>query len=141
MDADLDAMITRTAAASAAFLSGDPAEITALLSAGDDVTIFGGFGGGAVGRDELVRRLTWASARFTSGELTYEPMTAGSSGDLGYAVGIERGRVTMAGDDAVADLVLRVTHVFRREAGQWRIVHRHADPITEVTPPTAIVAG
>jgi len=26
---------------------------------------------------------------------------------------------------------VRVTTVFRRESGEWKIVHRHANPITE----------
>ena len=28
---------------------------------------------------------------------------------------------------SVAPLTLRVTHVYRREDGEWKIVHRHAD--------------
>jgi ketosteroid isomerase-like protein len=68
-------------------------------------------------------------------------MAAGSSGDLGYAVGIERGRVTVTGSDGPQEMVLRVTQVFRREDGTWRLVHRHADPVTSVTQATAVVAG
>ena len=34
------------------------------------------------------------------------------------------------GSDEIAPVSLRVTTVFRREDGEWRIVHRHADPIT-----------
>jgi ketosteroid isomerase-like protein len=72
--------------------------------------------------------------------MTYEPMAAGSSGDLGYAVGIERGRVTVMGADGPQEMVLRVTQVFRREDGEWKLVHRHADPITSVTASTAVLA-
>jgi ketosteroid isomerase-like protein len=52
-------------------------------------------------------------------------IAAGASGDLAYTVGYEHNRVLMNGDARV--YTLRVTHVYRREAGQWRIVHRHGD--------------
>ncbi|MHC1559977.1 YybH family protein [Actinomycetospora sp. C-140] len=136
----LQDMIERTAAESARFVSGDPDGMVALLSPADDVSIFGGFGAGVVGHDEMVRRLGWAAARFAGGDITYELMTSGSSGDLGYAVGIERGHVTLAGHDEPEELALRVTHVFRREQGVWRIVHRHADPVVAVTPPEGVLA-
>jgi len=67
-------------------------------------------------------------------------MTSASSGDIGYAVGIERGRVRMDGDDSLHEMALRVTHVFRREGGEWWLAHRHADPVASVTPPTAVLA-
>ena len=45
----------------------------------------------------------------------------------------------MVGGDAPRPLLLRVTHLFRREAGQWKLIHRHADPIAAKTPPEAIL--
>jgi ketosteroid isomerase-like protein len=48
------------------------------------------------------------------------------SGDLAYTVAIERYLAsTHGGPQALTEL--RVTHVFRRENGQWRAVHRPAD--------------
>ena len=45
---------------------------------------------------------------------------------------IERGQVRVEGRDAAGPLAVRVTHIFRRETGAWRIIHRHGDPITEI---------
>jgi len=53
-------------------------------------------------------------------------LSAGSSGDLGYAVGIERGRATVLDHGASGEIVLRVTHLFRRDNGRWAVIHRHA---------------
>lgn len=138
-DADLEVAIQRTAVAAHKFVNGDPEGFTAIWSRGEDVTIFGGYGSGERGREEVASRLAWASARFASGEISYEPITSGSSGDLAYAIGIERGRVSIAGRGMTDDLALRVTHLFRREDGDWKLIHRHADPIMTVTAPEALV--
>ena len=74
-------------------------------------------------------------------EFNFEVVAAGASGDLAYTVGYEHNRVKVEGQPRTYSL--RVTHVYRREDGQWRIVHRHGDippagdhPIA-ATPPAA----
>jgi ketosteroid isomerase-like protein len=54
--------------------------------------------------------------------------------ELAYIVEIERDRVKVGDADAFAASSLRVTSIFRREDGEWRLVHRHADPITAPRP-------
>ena len=54
-------------------------------------------------------------------------VAAGLSGDLAYVVGYERAAASMAGG-AEENLTLRVTQVYRREDGEWKRGHRHADP-------------
>jgi ketosteroid isomerase-like protein len=51
-------------------------------------------------------------------------VAAGVSGDLACTVGFERSSLSIDGGP-VQENVLRVTHVFRRESGEWKIVHRH----------------
>lgn len=139
-DADLQQAINEAVDGARAFLNGDPTAYTQLWSGAEDVTIFGGFGGAERGRDAVAGRIAWASARFRGGELRYEAIASGQSGDLAYAIGIERGRATVVGkDDEHGDLTLRVTHLFRREDGRWRLVHRHADAVTTVLPPTGLL--
>jgi len=86
-------------------------------------------------------RLDWASSRFRTGEINYESITCGTSGDLAYSVGIERGRVTVVDQDTPGEMVLRVTHLFRRENGRWKVIHRHADAVTEILPPSHLLHG
>ena len=57
----------------------------------------------------------------------FEPVAAGVSGDLAYTVGYEHVVFSIDGGP-VAPLTLRVTHLYRREDGEWKTVHRHADP-------------
>ena len=57
-------------------------------------------------------------------------VAAGASGDLAYTVAYERTTASVRGGP-VEPYTLRVTHLYRREGGEWRIVHRHGDPVPE----------
>jgi hypothetical protein len=46
--------------------------------------------------------------------------------DLAYLVGIER--TTASVEASPRSYSLRSTTIFRRENGEWKAVHRHADP-------------
>ena len=50
--------------------------------------------------------------------------------DVAYLVEVERFEAKMGGRDDVSPVSLRCTSIFRREDGDWRLVDRHADPIT-----------
>ena len=65
-------------------------------------------------------------------------VAAGVSGDLAYMVGFEHIAHSVIGVP-VELYTLRVTHIFRREQGEWRIAHRHADyvPIDQTLPADA----
>jgi ketosteroid isomerase-like protein len=46
-------------------------------------------------------------------------------GDMAYELGVERGEFKMAGHPV--SLEHRVTNIYRREAGTWKLVHHHTD--------------
>jgi ketosteroid isomerase-like protein len=138
-DEELQQAVEAVYATFGAFGAGDAAPFAALWSRRDDVTLFGGWGAYERAWATVGPRLDWAAGRFAGGHFTYEPLGAGISGDLGYAIGLEHGEARLAGRDAPSPLVLRVTHLFRREDGAWKIIHRHADPITTKTEPEAIL--
>ena len=50
--------------------------------------------------------------------------------EMAYLVEVERFEAKMGGRAGVSPVSLRCTSIFRREDGDWRLVHRHADPIT-----------
>jgi ketosteroid isomerase-like protein len=68
----------------------------------------------------------WVGGRFTGGESLTEDVVVASSGDLAYTVGFERGPASIDGGPG-REMVIRVTHVYRRVDGDWGLVHRHAD--------------
>lgn len=125
---DFAAFLDRADAAQLEIQNGRAAAYKALWSHGDDVTLAGGFGGTIEkGWDAVGRRLDWVATQFSNGRTTRERMASGSSGDLGYLVQLEHIRFQVPGNAADATRDFRVTMLFRREAGGWRIIHRQAD--------------
>jgi ketosteroid isomerase-like protein len=59
--------------------------------------------------------------------------------ELAYVVEVERYRAEVGASEEVVPVELRVTSIFRPEEGTWRIVHRHADPITAARLPESVV--
>jgi SnoaL-like domain len=80
-----------------------------------------------------------AASQLREGKVVaFERISECATPELAYIVEIERyhGKV---GSSAAAPNAVRVTTVFRREDGEWRIVHRHADQITGPRPPESIL--
>ena len=121
----LNEMLPRQRAAEQAIHNGAVGPRLALWSRTDPVTVFGAKKSrtGWPSVEQLFREVaSWFS---DSAEYEFEVIAAGASGDLAYTVGYERNQVKVDGQPR--SYTLRVTHVYRREDGQWRIVHRHAD--------------
>jgi len=121
------------------FVTGNPEPLKALWSHTDDVTVFGGFGAYERGWEEVGHNAEWASTRFRGGSLTFETLAMGMSGDLAYTIWIEKGEVRVAGREELSPLAIRVTHIYRREEGRWKLIHRHGDAVTEKIEATAIL--
>jgi hypothetical protein len=112
--AGVDAALGRTG-------SGEAEEYKSFWSHSDDVLIFGAFGGIAKGWVEVGPRLDWAISQMSGEEAAVERIVECVGADVAYTVDYNRG-------DALA---LRVTQIYRRENGSWRIILRHADPLME----------
>ncbi|PVG80745.1 DUF4440 domain-containing protein [Nocardioides gansuensis] len=125
----LDEMLPRQRAAEQAIHNGDAEPRLALWSRTDPVTVFGAkmSSSGWPNLEQMFRKVaSWFS---DSSEYEFEVIAAGASGDLAYTVGYEHNRVKVDGQPRT--YTLRVTHVYRREDDQWRIVHRHGDVLPE----------
>ena len=133
--ASLRAFLPQWEQAQTRFINGDPSLWKQYSSRRDDVTILGGFGGyGEKGWSAVGGRYNWASSQYKPAGATMkvEYLNIGVSGDLGYTVAIERQHGARVRDQvAPAQRALRVTQVFRKEEGAWKLVHRHADPLVE----------
>ncbi len=128
LDVFLESMLPELTAADTSLHNGDASRRAALWSRNDPVTLFGA----AVttsGWDRVASTFEWLASRFSNcTSFDYEVLAAGVSGDLAYIVGVEHTTASI-GADPPAAYELRVTTIFRREAGEWRVVHRHGDPL------------
>ena len=136
---ELAAAIERHHQAADAFMRGDPGPLVALYSRRDDVTIANPFGPAAVGREAVATMERAARNYRDGGAVSFERVSGYATDELAYTVEVERLRAKVGGADTVAELALRVTAVFRKEDGEWRLVHRHADPITAPRPPDSVL--
>jgi len=125
---DFSTFLTRADAAQVKLQNGSSKESKALWSNGDYVTISGGFGGTIEkGWDKVSKRLDWAATQFSKGTNKIDRLVAYADGDVAYLVQLEHIVFTVPATGAEATRDFRVTMVFRRENGKWKIVHRHAD--------------
>ena len=120
----------RIAQASAeAYLAGDLDTYARVLLHADDFTLMPPFGGptrqGFVLNDET-REATRST--FRGGQVEVEVDASYVTDDLAVLAVVERQR-GLVGELAEQDWSLRVTLVFRRDGGLWRLVHRHADAL------------
>jgi ketosteroid isomerase-like protein len=124
------AELTRMAQQSAeAYLAGDLDTYAKVLPHADDFTLMPPFGGpirqGFVLDDET-REATRST--FRGGQVEVEIDASYLTDDLAVLAVVERQR-GLVGDLTEQDWSLRVTLAFRRDGGQWRLVHRHADAL------------
>lgn len=121
------------------FKQGNPEAYLANWSHADDVTIFGGWGAYEKGWAEVGPRMEWAASRYHGARETCEILSSGQSGDLAYVIYFEKGEARIGDLNDYRPVLLRVTVIYRREDGRWKIIHRHADPIAEKTEAPAIL--
>jgi ketosteroid isomerase-like protein len=114
-------------ATTVAMYNGDPGRMINSWADSDDITLFGAWGPIEKGHKPVTDTMHWVGSRFTGADaVNVEHTVIASSGDLAYTVGFERVHVSIDGQPP-RDGVLRVTHIYRRIDGEWKLVHRHAD--------------
>jgi ketosteroid isomerase-like protein len=136
-DSSFQAFLPQWETAQRRFINGDPALWKERASHEADITIFGAFGGREKGWAEVGPRNDWASSHFkdAGSRQTIEYLSVATSGDLAVTVSIERQVAQLVEQSKPTARNLRVTQVFRRERGAWKLLHRHADPLVERVPP------
>lgn len=109
--------------------NGDAAPRRALWSRNEPVSVLGAWRN-AYGQheiDELFAALAESFSDCTS--FAFELQAHDVIGDMAFTAGLEHTSASVDGQPR--SYTLRVTQVYRREQGAWRVAHRHGDTVTE----------
>ena len=138
---DVDQLLGQWHPASGEFLKGNPEPVKKLWSHREDVTLANPFGPPVRGWEQVAEVIDRAASQVRDGELvSVEIVERHVSPELAYVVHIERPEAKVGGSEEITPFALRVTMIFRpEEDGEWKIVHRHADPITTPQPAESVI--
>jgi ketosteroid isomerase-like protein len=137
---DLDQVLDRWHLAQDAFVKGNPEPVKEMWSHGEDVSVANPYGPPVSGWDKVAKVVEHAASVRRDGKATgYEVVAKYVTGELAYAVQIERAESKVGDREEITPYAVRATNIFRPEAGEWKIVHRHADPITTAQPAESVI--
>jgi ketosteroid isomerase-like protein len=137
---DVDHLIEEYQLALDEFVKGNPEAVQKLVSHRDDVTLANPLGPPARGWEQVTKTIEHAASNIRDGEITsFDVISKLVTAELAYIVWIERVKAKMGARQDVTPVDLRVTMIFRLEDGVWKVVHRHADPVTTAQPAQSVI--
>ena len=120
---DFDTFFAARAEAAKAYVVGDGSAVDELVPHEGKASFFSPLGDVVTGANSVTRRYLHDSEAFhPEGTTRFKVLHKGQSGDLAFC----------------KDMRSRVTEIFRRIGGTWKLVRRHADhqEVSVRTPPT-----
>jgi len=108
-------------------LKGDagPMVDTDVWSHASDVSTMHPIGDREVGWDHVEGTWRQVASLSSGGQVAIKDPVVRVTGDLAYETCTEAGEATLAGQSV--SFGHRVTNVYRRESGTWKLVHHHTD--------------
>ena len=109
--------------------NGDAVPRRAIWSQNEPVSILGAWRN-CFGQQELDETFSFLARSFSDcTSYSFELEAYDVVGDMAYTVGFEHSSASVDGEPR--SYSLRATQVYRRENGEWKVAHRHADTVTE----------
>jgi len=106
-------------------LAGDASSLSAIWSHSPTVTALHPIGDWHVGWDDVRSSFEKVAKASAGGEVKLTDQLIRVAGDTAYEVGAEHAQFSVAGVPLTVNS--RVTNIYHREAGAWKIVHHHGD--------------
>src|SRR6266566_3044831 len=137
---DFDEVVEQYQRALGDFAKGNPEPNKMVFSHREDVTLANPLGPPVRGWEQVAATMERAASQLKDGEkVGFEIVAKYVTAELAYIVWVERTKAKVGGRQDVAPYALRVTTIFRPEDGTWKVVHRHADPITTAQPIESVI--
>ena len=136
----VDELLEQFHLAQGEFLKGNPEPVQKLYSHREDVSLANPYGPPVRGWEQVAKTIEHASSLRSDGEFVGSEIVAKYvTPELAYVVQIERAEAKVGGREEITPYALRSTNIFRLEEGEWKVVHRHADPITTPQPAESVI--
>jgi ketosteroid isomerase-like protein len=137
---DLDEVIEQSHLTLGEIVKGNPEPLKMVYSHREDASLANPFGPPVRGWEQAAAIIERAASNYKDGEIVgFENVAKYVTPELAYIVEVERYKAKVGGGEKLAPISLRVTSIYRREDGVWKIVHRHADPITTAQPAESVI--
>ncbi|MGN6771481.1 MAG: YybH family protein [Rhizobiaceae bacterium] len=125
---DFETFMRQREQAALSYCQGDAEPVNELSTDCEPATFFGPDGSTTKGPENIKSAYAEGASSFgPNGTSQLEILQSGSEGGMGYWCGIQRAEVQIEGKKKPVTFWL--TELFRREAGVWKLVHRHADAL------------
>jgi ketosteroid isomerase-like protein len=137
---DLDEVIEQYHLALGEIVKGDSEPLKMMYSHTEEVALANPFGPPVRGWEQAAATMERAASNYRDGEIVgFENVVKHLTPELAYIVEVERFKAKVGGNEDITPIALRVTSIFRPEEGTWKVVHRHADPITTGQPAESVI--
>jgi ketosteroid isomerase-like protein len=114
--------------------------VQSLASHREDATLANPYGPPVRGWERIAEAEEHAASLRRDGEaIGFEIIAKYVTPELAYVVQLERLQAKVGGREDITPYSLRSTMIFRPEDGEWKVVHRHADPITTPQPAESVL--
>ena len=105
--------------------NGSSQSLSDIWSHGSEVTTMHPIGGRQVGWKDVWATWDQTAQVASEGQVKLQDQFIHVAGDMAYEIGVENAGFRIAGQK-VTDQV-RVTNIYQKEGGTWKIVHHHTD--------------